>query len=277
MQHCVPKHSFVLKQIAYRNRWDVQIHTHLPTYTHTNTGMLHSWVGPCTVRDRSQCMKGETLSRRSIVCVCVCVCVWWSFSPAIPKDIWWNRFLQGRGVCMCVRPNTWRNGGPAVVDQYEGGLSTPLAQSKIQHTFHSIPSWPQPVLGDKHPCSALFLKENSPLRACNEWLSTPPRTWWSTWSTPVVMTSLRRLIPTPPWAVALIRIRLSREGRGQTHTTISAVHAMTEPFPWRNIPKFEPRSTIPRQLMGTSAIHILGIYSPLLFVSFWTDWLQCAA
>ncbi len=199
------------------------------------------------------------LCQGEALCVCVCVCVWWSFSPAIPKDIWWNRFLQGRGVCMCVRPNTWRNGGPAVVDQYEGGLSTPLAQSKIQHTFHSIPSWPQPVLGDKHPCSALFLKENSPLRACNEWLSTPPRTWWSTWSTPVMMTSLRRLIPTPPWAVALIRVRLSREGRGQTHTTISAVHAMTEPFPWRNIPKVEPRSTIPRQLMGTSAIHILGI------------------
>lgn len=55
-------------------------------------------------------MKSETLSR--IGRVCVCVCVWWSLSPASLKDIWWNRFLLGRGVCMCS-PNTWWNEGLA--------------------------------------------------------------------------------------------------------------------------------------------------------------------
>lgn len=30
------------------------------------------------------------------------MCVRWSLSLAGPKDIWWNRFLQGRGVCLCV-------------------------------------------------------------------------------------------------------------------------------------------------------------------------------
>lgn len=181
------------------------------TRTQTRVCCTPGWAVYCT-RQVPVHEKWDSVKEKH--CVCVCVCGDRSAQPFL--RIYGEIDFSRGEVCVCVFARTHGEmEAQQWVDQYEGGLSTPLAQPKIQHTFHSIPSWPQPALGDKHPCSALFLKENSPLRACKEWLSTPPRTWWSTWSAPVVMTSLRRSVPTPPWAAALIRVRLSREGRGQ--------------------------------------------------------------
>lgn len=185
-----------------------QLHAHIVTHIMKWVGCTPGWAVYCK-RQVPVHEKWDSVKEQQ------CVCGDRLTQPVL--RIYGEIDFSRGEVCVCVLAQTHGEmEAQQRVDQNEGGLSTPLGQPKIQHTFHSIPSWPQPALGDKHPCSALFLTENSPLRACNEWLSTPPRTWWSTWSAPVVMTSLWRSVPTPPWAAALIRVRLSWEGRGQT-------------------------------------------------------------